>query len=481
MARRRYLLATSKLGAEGSLERSSEVAPLDYAAALRRVMSLADFERSAHSPGHAVFHLERMKVLLERLGNPHLGVPTVHVAGTKGKGSTAAMVTSMLTAGGHLTGLYTSPHLHTAVERIRVGLEPIGRTEFAALVDRAWPAVEWVGEKGNFGPVTTFELLTVMALLHYKQIGADFQVIEVGLGGRLDATNVVSPDVCVITSISLDHTLTLGDTLALIATEKAGIIKRNVPVVVAPQAREALDVFVAVSVEREAPIVQVDKQVSWQLRSADVSGQSFDVAGLRGSYRVWMPLLGEHQLENAGTAIATVETLIGRGLDLSSESIIEGLRRVSWPGRLEILSRQGVQVVVDGAHNPYSVGRLVRAVRDLFRGQRVILIFGATSGHSARGMMAEVADLAPTVIAVRSRHPRSAPTQTIASAAREQGLPVSFESDDVALATRRALGMAGQKDLVLGTGSLSVVAEVIEEMRGITPEIYPYINRPPAN
>ena len=441
-------------------------------------MGLADFERSAHSPGHAVFHLERMALLLDRLGNPHVGVPTVHIAGTKGKGSTAAMVTSMLTAAGNVTGLYTSPHLHSATERIRVGLEPIAPADFAALVDRAWPAVELVLEEDNYGPVTTFELLTAMAFLHFKQIGADYQVIEVGLGGRLDATNVVSPVVSVITSISLDHIATLGDTLALIAAEKAGIIKSNVPVVVAPQAGEALEVLLHISIEREAPIVQVGKQVSWQVRSADVEGQSLDVAGLLGSYQVWIPLLGEHQLENAATAIATVETLIDRGLELSSESIVEGLKRVSWPGRLEILSNRGAQVVVDGAHNPNSIGRLVKAVRDYFRFQRVILIFGATSGHSARGMMANVAGISPTVIAVRSRHPRSAPAETIATAAREQGLPVSFESDDVALATRRALAMAGRDDLVLCTGSLSVVAEVIEEMRDMTPEIYPYIERP---
>ena len=145
-------------------------------------MSLPDFERSAHSPGHAVFHLERMALLLERLGNPHLEVPTVHVAGTKGKGSTAAMVASILTAEGYKTGLYTSPHLHTLVERIRVGLDPIKHEEFTSLVDQSWPAVEWVGERGDYGPVTFFEMVTALAFLHFKQIGADFQVIEVGAG-----------------------------------------------------------------------------------------------------------------------------------------------------------------------------------------------------------------------------------------------------------------------------------------------------------
>ena len=458
-------------------DRWREHMPFDYEAALGRIMGLPDFERAAHSPKHSVFRLERMFVLLDRMGNPHLGIPTVHIAGTKGKGSTAAMVTSILTAAGYLTGLYISPHLHSVVERIRVGLGPIERSEFSALVEQAWPAVEWIGREGGYGPVTFFELLTTLAFLHFKQIGADFQVVEVGLGGRLDATNVVMPEVCVITPISLDHTSILGNTLELIAAEKAGIIKGGVPVVVAPQPQEALDVFLEVSAERGSALIQVGKSVSWRRRGSDLEGQTFDVDGLHGSYRLRMPLLGDHQVLNASTAVATVETLMDMGHGVSSESIKVGLRGVQWPGRLQVLSRDGPQVVVDGAHNSDSVGRLVHAVRELFAYRRVILIFGATSGHSARDMMAEVAGLSPTVVAVRSRHPRSVPCHLISRAAQEVGLAVSFESEDVGQAVQRALSMAGEKDLVLGTGSLSVVAEVIEEVKGMTPELYPNLKR----
>ena len=467
-------MTTSRL----DVDRSQENTPLSYVAALDLVMGLADFERSAHSPDHFVFHLERMGLLMERLGSPHLVVPTIHVAGTKGKGSTAAMVTSILTAAGYVAGLYTSPHLHSAVERIRVGLEPIERSAFAALVEEVWPTSEWVGREGGYGEVTTFEFLTAMAFRRFEQIEADLQVIEVGLGGRLDATNVVDPEVSVITSISLDHTSTLGNTIPLIAAEKAGIIKDGAPVVVAPQRDEAMEVFLRVSADKGAPMVQVGRDLSWRMRSDGKSGQSFDVAGLRGDYRVWIPLLGGHQVENACTAIATVETLIDRGFDVSYEDIVEGLRSVSWPGRLQGLSSEGIRVVADGAHNADSMRRLVRAVRKLYKFHRVILVFGALSGHSARGMMAEVAELSPTVVAVRSRHPRSAPANTIASAAREAGLSVQFESEEIGLATRQAVEMAGEEDLVLGTGSLSVAAEIIEEIAGIDAELYPNIKRP---
>ena len=233
----------------------------DYEEAVRRASGLVDFERSTHTPGHSEFHLQRVNLLMQRLGDPHLATPTVHVAGTNGKGSTAALVTSVLTAAGHTTGLYTSPSLHSPTERIRVGPTPVSRETFAGLVSDAWPAVEWVGRFGGYGGVSYFELLTTMAFLHFRSIGAAFQVVEVGLGGRLDATNVVDPAVCAITSISLDHTRTLGDTVPLIAREKAGIIKPGVPVVVAPQTEDAMGVIAEVASSRGAELIPVDRHV----------------------------------------------------------------------------------------------------------------------------------------------------------------------------------------------------------------------------
>ena len=451
---------------------------LGYEAALEMVMGLADFERSSHSAGHARFHLERIGLLAERLGSPHLQVPTVHVAGTKGKGSTAAVVTSILTAQGYKVGLYTSPHLHSAVERIRIALEPVSRADFAALVGRIWPAVEWVGREGGFGAVTTFEMLTAMAFFHFREVGADLQVIEVGLGGRLDSTNIVEPQVCVITSISLDHVVTLGSTLERIASEKAGIIKSEAPVVVAPQPAQALAVFREVARERGAPLVDVEATVGRERRDIGLWGQRATLSGLRDRYDVHIPLLGDHQLENSATAVAAVETLAGRGFPVSNESVVGGIRDVRWPARLDVLSRAGPLVVVDGAHNPYSMRRLVLAVRDYFRFDRVVLIFGGLGGHSSHGMAAELAELSPTVVAVRSRHPRSVPSDIMAEVVSDGGLTVVFQSDNVSEGTRRALEIAGKNDLVLATGSLSVAAEVIEEIKGIPAEVYPNIKRP---
>ena len=449
----------------------------DYAAALERVMGLANFERSTQDPDHWSFHLERMGLLVERLGDPHRAVPAVHVAGTKGKGSTAAMVTSMLTAQGYTVGLYTSPHLHRTVERIRVGLEPIAPEQFAALVDDLWPTVESVGTNGPYGEVTFFEMLTAMAFVWFERIGADFQVVEVGLGGRLDATNVVAPTVCAITHISLDHVKTLGGTVELIAREKAGIIKRGVPVVVAPQAPAALRVFQEVAAERGSPLIDVSSEKNWRRLDSDLGGQSFELGGRTETRSLRVPLLGAHQMENAATAVTVVEALSDEGTHISDNAISKGIEAVRWPARMQTFSRNGRLVVADGAHNLHSASRLVEALREHLDFRRVILVFGALRGHNHSDMLRELKKLFPRVLAVRSRDPRSLESGTIAEAAGSLGLPIVLESDNVSEATRSALELADEGDLVIATGSLTVAAEAIEELEGVEPELYPYLDR----
>ncbi len=450
----------------------------DYDEALRRASSLVDFERSTRTPGHSEFHLQRIGLLMRRLGDPHLATPTVHVAGTNGKGSTAALVTSVLTAAGHTTGLYTSPSLHSPTERIRVGLTPISRETFGHLVSEAWPAVEWVGRFGGYGGVSYFELLTTMAFLHFRNIAAAFQVVEVGLGGRLDATNVVEPEVCAITSISLDHTRVLGDTVSLIAREKAGIIKPGVPVVVAPQTDEAMGVFTDVAEARGADLISVNDRASWRRTGMDAGGQSFELSTARGEYSLSMPLLGDHQLENAATAVAVIETLVEQGRDIPRTAIAEGFRNVEWAGRLQAFVHDGKLVLVDGAHNPDAMRRLVETLPGLLTPGRLIVVFGVLGSHSATGMADELRALSPDIVAVRSRDPRAMDTGDVAAAYEERGLPVLARFDDVGRATRHAIDVARDGDTVLATGSLSVVAEVLEEMTGIVPETYPDMERP---
>ena len=467
----------------------------DYRLAVDRVMSLADFERTKHNPNHSGFHLERMALLLESFDNPHLATPTVHVAGTKGKGSVSAMIASTLSAAGNRTGLYTSPHLHTVRERIRVNGEPVTEAEFVALVNQTWAAVMRVSA-GAYGGVSTFEMMTLMAFLHFSNVNADVQVIEVGLGGRLDSTNLVEPLVTVITPISLDHTATLGNTVAKIAAEKAGIIKPGVPVVVSPQSAgstDALGVIQEIAERQGAETVDVTSKASWSSTSSGRHGQRFHVSVGGETYSLAMPLLGPHQVENAVTALVVLQKLRASGFIVTEDQVVAGFASVTWPCRVEYLSPKGVRppkevgssrsfgtdpvVVSDGAHNADSIDRLLESVPELVPG-KVVLVFGALSGHSASGMLDQLAWLLPRVVTVRSRHPRAIHAGDIAQMAREQGLTVIGESETVADGMRHAIGAADTGEAVLATGSISVAAEAREWALSIEPECYPNI-RPP--
>ena len=452
---------------------------LDYKSALQRLLGLVDFERFSGPRGPRVkFDLGRMRLLLQLMGNPHLETPTVHIAGTKGKGSTVAMVSSVLARQGFTTGMFISPHLHSFRERICVNGLPVSESEFGALVEDLWPFVEAVEQSGEHSGVTVFELLTAMAFLHFQRMNAGFQVLEVGLGGRLDSTNLVSPNVTAITSVSLDHTSILGDTVAQIASEKAGIIKPGVPVVTAPQSPAALDAIRAVAREQASPIIEVGKDLTWELESADLSGQSFVVHGRRDDYRLRMSLLGDYQLENAAISVGILEELMRQGFHISNSAMEDGLKQVSWPCRLEVLGRNPL-LLADGAHNPYSMQRLCRSLSGYFDYRRVILLFGASSDKNLADMVSVIAGLDPVVITTASRHPRSMPAGDLAGLFSHAGISAQ-PTENVALGLDTARSLADPGDLVLATGSLFVAAEVRELVKGLEPETYDQLVRSPS-
>ena len=365
---------------------------MEYRGALRRLLLLVDHERMTTPTRDRVrYDLGRMQALLLRLKNPHLGRPTVHIAGTKGKGSTAAMCASVLSQEGHRTGIYTSPHLHTFRERISRDGVPVSEERFASLVDEVWPELEWVGNHAGLGEVTMFEALTAMAFCYFRE-ETDVQVLEVGLGGRLDATNLANPRVCAITSLSLDHTSVLGETIQSIAAEKAGIIKHGVPVVTAPQVPEAMDVIESVSREKEAKLVRVGQDLTWTKGVNTSEGQHVEVRGRLSCYDLWTPLLGEHQLENVAVAVGALEVLIEQGMEISHGAFDQGFTRVQWPCRMEVLNRFPL-VVCDGAHNPYSVARLMESLPTYFHYDLLTLIFGVSEDKNLKGIVEVLASL----------------------------------------------------------------------------------------
>jgi dihydrofolate synthase/folylpolyglutamate synthase len=430
----------------------------EYQQAMNYILSFADYERMSRSA--VVFDLRRVEDLLQRLGDPHKTARSVHIAGTKGKGSTAAMIASVLTTAGYRTGLYTSPHIKTMRERIKIDGSIITEEDVVLLVERLKPEVEAVNREGGLGELTTFEILTALAFAQFKHKGADFQVLETGLGGRLDATNVVEPEVCVITSISLDHTEVLGDTLDKIAAEKAGIIKRGSIVVSAPQAQDAAEVIAGVSEQRDAKLIRVGDGVKWIRRSFDSSGQSFHVKGRLAQYDMFLPLIGGFQLENAAVAVATLEVLTESGAKITPEHISEGIAKVEWPGRLQILRREPL-LVVDAAHNAYSAKKLGCALKEYFNYEQAILIVG-TSGDKDIGEMAkEIASYAGTVIVSQAAHPRAVDASELGDEFSRYGI-TPLIVNDVPSAIERGLKIAGPKDLICVTGSVFVMAEAIE-------------------
>jgi len=426
-----------------------------YREALVYIYSFTDYEKKvpqAYAP--EFYDLTRVHRLLALLGDPQRTFQVVHVAGTKGKGSTAAMSESVLRAAGYRTGLYTSPHLHTFRERIQAGGALIPEADVARLAETMQPLV------AQIAGITTFEVMTGLALAWFSEQGVEWAVLEVGLGGRLDATNVVTPAVTVITPISHDHTAILGDTLAQIATEKAGIIKPGVPAVSAPQTPEALAVIEATCRNQGAPLTLVGRDWTWQPHKSDLDGQSFTLyhqnALVGGRVPLWIPLLGEHQLMNATTAVAALALL--PGLKLRPKALRLGLRAVHWPGRLEILGRSPL-VVADSAHNGDSAQKLVAALRACCPFRRLYVVFGASADHVTPELLGALLAGASWAIATRSRHPRAADPSWLQARAEELGFHLDV-SGSVAHALDLALARAGAGDLICCAGSVFVAAEV---------------------
>lgn len=449
----------------------------DYRQAVDYLLSLVDHERQAPSLPRQkrIYDLQRVEAFLARLGDPHLSARTVHIAGTKGKGSTAAMVDSILGVAGYRTGFYSSPHLHTFRERIRLGGDPVSEDMFAGLVSKLSPAAAGLEKETDLGPVTLFEFMTAMAFQCFADENVDFQTIEVGLGGRLDATNVVEPEVCAITSISLDHMAILGDTVEEIAADKAGIIKPGVSVVMAPQSAGALEVILEIAEEKQAPVVLVGRDIIWKSEGRDPrrnGAQVAEITSLRGSFRPIIPLLGRHQLENVAMAVGVVEALAGKGYTITLPDIVKGLMRVKWPCRLEVLDRDPL-VICDGAHNVYSMATMLSSLREYFDFERLLVVAGFSRDKSVEGMVEALAPHADMAIATRSRHPRSLAPASLVEMLRNSRVGRVRQAENVCGALEMAKNEAGSNDLILATGSLFVAAEARETVLGIEPELYP--------
>jgi dihydrofolate synthase/folylpolyglutamate synthase len=452
---------------------------VNYQEALAYLYSLSNFERGGPYTRNPEENLPRESRLLEALGNPQLSYTKTLIAGTKGKGSTAAYIERVLREAGVRTGLYTQPDLHTFRERMRVNGRLISEDEVAELVPVVRAAAEEILQSREFGPFITYEVATALALYYFHRQHVQHAVIEVGLGGRLDATNVTHPLVSVIASISYDHTQILGETLTEIATEKAGIIKPGGVVVTSARPLEALRAIKSVCQRQHAHMIRIGSSEAdpaqieveegrlpaisyrYQLEERTEEHQRFTVWTPEHAYmQLEIPLAGQHQLENATLALATLDVLSEKGISWDEQALRDGLRNVRWPARIDVIGHNPT-VVVDGAHNADSMEKLLQALHDSFALHRLIVVLSLARDKDLVGI-AKALKYVDVVILTRMVSPRAATIENMQEAFAQHAPNVEiYTTQDSRAAMNLALDIAKSNDLICAAGSLYLAGEVL--------------------
>jgi dihydrofolate synthase/folylpolyglutamate synthase len=414
--------------------------------------SLTDLALRMQNTMHAQdFSLGRMQILVAALQNPQQKYPSLHVAGTNGKGSVIAFTSAALQAQGYKTGTFTSPHLQGALRGIAINANPVSETELQATFQNLWLHLQ------NRDDWTHFEVVTALAFLHFAEQQVDIAVIEVGLGGLLDATNVILPTVSVITPIDFDHTSILGKSLAEIAAHKAGIVKSGVPVVMALQNAEAAKVIRNVAAEKQSALTEVG--VDWLYKGGKLGprGQDFHIRkdGESIALELQIALLGKHQLDNAATAFAALQAIKEQGIQISDVAIEQGFAAARWPGRFEVLQSDPA-VVLDAAHSPAAALALRQALDEYFPRKRIVALLGVSGDKDLEGLLAPLSDRLDQITATQSGHARAMPAEELKEHLLNLGLPAQAE-EDLKVALKNAILEADSTAVVLVFGSVFLV------------------------
>jgi dihydrofolate synthase/folylpolyglutamate synthase len=403
--------------------------------------------------------LENIRDLLEHLGNPHNSLKVIHVAGTNGKGSTSTFINRVLIEEGYKVGLFTSPYLEEFTERIRINGENIPEDDLAEITEMVKSKVDIMIKEGKSHP-TEFEIVTAIAMLYYKLKEVDYVVLEVGLGGRLDSTNVIeNPLVSVITPIALDHTQYLGDTIDKIAYEKSGIIKNNSFVVAHPQDKAAMDTIRNVCNERKAKLLVAPTQAI-KIHKYNEFGMKFDLdLHDEGIYDLEIALLGKYQANNAVVALTTIKVLQKyHDINISEVSIRNGLKNTRWPGRLEVIKKNPT-VIIDGAHNIHGAKALKRSIKEIFDYDRLIGVIGVLGDKDVDGILNEIVPLCDIVIITRPNNPRAISLDDLKGKIEGFGKEVLMY-EDIREAVDKSLEISMEEDMVVCCGSLYMIGDV---------------------
>lgn len=413
----------------------------------------------------ANYGLERTYKLLEHLGNPERDLKLIHIAGTNGKGSTTSMITEILMGEGYKVGMYTSPFIEEFEERIQINRNNIPKESLAILMDEIKVAVDKVIEAGYNHP-TEFEIITVLMLLYFKKENIDFGVIEVGLGGTLDSTNVIKPIIQVITSISFDHTNLLGNTLEKIAREKAGIIKRGIPTVIYPQQEEVLKVIKNKCFEMDSELYIANNE-NLKFKNIVNLDKPYQLLKYNNEIDILLPLLGEHQIINLSVAMQAIEVLNNKNIiDISIANIVKSIKNVSWKGRLEVLSNNPY-VVIDGAHNIQGIKTLSRNIKKYFKYENLYLILGILADKDVEEMIKIITPMAKKVYSVTPNSIRGELAESLKDEVSKFNKNCKA-FDKYEEAYLEALNDASEKDLILASGSLYMIGDMRKIIRKIS-------------
>ncbi len=405
--------------------------------------------------------LERTEKILELLGDPHKKLKCIHIAGTNGKGSTTAMLAEILKEAGYSVGMYISPYLEEFEERIQINGSNISKEDLSSIVTTVSEVVDKVIELGYDHP-TEFEIITCAMLVYFYEKKVDYAVVEVGLGGRLDSTNVITPILSIITSISYDHMQILGDTLEKIAYEKAGIIKKGVSTVLYPQEQESLQVIARVSKERNSKLIEVPGQCvelkPIEKHNRDNFTQNLLIKTNKHEYDIELSLLGKHQMLNCAVVVFAVEELVSQGLDISIDNMLNAFKKVKWPGRLEVMNLKPL-VVIDGAHNIDGIKKLTESVDMYFNYEKIVLVLGILADKQVKEMIDTIVPKASKVIAVTPHSERAELADELAEEIRKINANVEV-IEDYSKAYHTALSCCTDKDLLLISGSLYMIGDM---------------------
>ncbi|MBI63868.1 MAG: hypothetical protein CL778_01125 [Chloroflexi bacterium] len=446
---------------------------ITYENSIKKLMFLGNFENFPNVQKSIKFDLSKISKLLDYCNNPQKNQKFIHVAGTNGKGSTSAIISKCLIGSDLKVGFFSSPSMHKITERIQINNRSIPEKDFANELNNIWPIILKMSKDENL-KISFFEAINVMALNYFRKKKVDISVIEVGMGGRLDSTNIITPQISVITEISMDHMSVLGNNIEKITLEKAGIIKNNIPVIISNQIDKVEKGLVQYAQNIGAPLQKTSELVTVsKIQNMGINGSKILFNTTKGKFNVEYPLIGEHQINNLSTALATLVKYSDINTKFNLSSITESIPKVKWAGRFQVLKKSPYLIITDGAHNENAAKALLKTINYTgINKKNIVIILGAGYGHDPKIIMKILIDLNPRIILTKSRHPKSIPVDQLKKILKKYKKNIIADFNDIENALSYGKKIIKRNEVIISTGSLFIAAETIETIKKVKKEFY---------